>query len=87
MHNIGFRRYIRGWGSIEAGRVPYIDYVYCEAVSTGNTFMKIDRNLKSLRGSNKKLYDIKCILFTLKLYRGGIKKRAGVYQSRSYASY
>ena len=47
----------KGLGYIEAGRVPHIYYVYCEAISKDNTLMKIDRNLKRLRGSYKKLYD------------------------------
>ena len=35
--------------------------------------MKFERNLKRLRGSYKKLCDIKSVLFALKLYRGGIE--------------
>ena len=52
--------------------MPHIDYVYCEAIFKSNTLMKFDRNLKRLRGSYKKLCDIKSILLALKLYRGGI---------------
>ena len=62
----------KGLGCIEAGRVPHIDYVYCEAISKGNRLMKFDRNLKRLKVSYKTLYDIKCIILALKLYRCGI---------------
>ena len=31
-------------GYIETGRVPYIDYVYVEAISESNSLMKFDRN-------------------------------------------
>ena len=34
----------KGLGCIEAGRVPHIDYGYCEALSKGNPLIKIDRN-------------------------------------------
>ena len=57
---------------IEAGRVPPIDYVYCEAISKSNMLIKFDRNLKMLRGSYKKLCDIKSIRLALKLYTGAI---------------
>ena len=30
----------KGGGVIEAGRVPDSDYVYCQAISKGNTLMK-----------------------------------------------
>ena len=50
------------------GRVPHIGYVNVVAISQSNTLMKFDRNWKRLRGSYKKLYDIKCI----KLDFGGI---------------
>ena len=62
----------KGLGCIEAGRVPHIDYVYCEAISKSNMLMKFHRNCKRLRGSYKKLCDIKSILLAFKLYRGGI---------------
>ena len=62
----------KGLGCIEAGRVPHIDYVYCEAMSKSNTLMKFHRNCKRLRGSYKNLCYIKSILLALKLYRGGI---------------
>ena len=62
----------KGLGCIEAGRVPHIHYIYCEAISKSNTLMKFHRNLKRLRGSYKKLCDIKSILLALNLYRGGI---------------
>ena len=62
----------KGLGCIEAGRVPHIDYVYCEAISKRNTLMKFHRNGKGLRGSYKTLCDIKSILLALKLYRRGI---------------
>ena len=62
----------KGLGFIEAGRVPHIDYIYCEAISKSNTLLKFLRNWKRLWGSCKKLCDIKNILLALKLYRGGI---------------
>ena len=31
-------------GCIEAGRVPHIDSVYCEATPKSNTLMKFDGN-------------------------------------------
>ena len=62
----------KGLGCIEAGRVPHIVYVYCEAISKSNMLMKFHRNCKRLRGSYKKLCDIKSILLALKQYRGGI---------------
>ena len=61
-----------GLGCIEAGRMPHIDYVYCEVISKSNTLRKFDRNLKRLRWSYKKLCDIKSILLALKQCRGGI---------------
>ena len=48
---------------IEKGRVPHMDYFYCEAISKSNTLMKFDRNSKRLKGSYKKLCDIKSILY------------------------
>ena len=62
----------KGLGCIEAGRVPHIDKIYCEAISESNKLIKFHRNSKRLRGSYKKLGDIKSILLALKLYRGGI---------------
>ena len=62
----------KGLGCIKAGRVPHIDYVNCEAISKSNTLMKFERNWKRLRGSYRKLCDIKSVLLALKLYRGGI---------------
>ena len=35
---------------IEAGRVPHIDYVYCEAISKSNTLMKFHPKLKEAKG-------------------------------------
>ena len=29
---------------IDAGRVPHIDYVSCEAISRSNTLMRFERN-------------------------------------------
>ena len=52
--------------------MPHIDYVYCKAISKSNMLVKFDRNRKMLRGSYKKLCDIKRILLALKLYRGVI---------------
>ena len=52
----------KGLGCIEAGRMPHIDYIYCEAISKGNTLIKLNRNWKRMRRSYKKLYDITCIL-------------------------
>ena len=71
---------------IEAGRVPHTDCGYFEAISKSNMLMKFDRNRKRLRGSYKKLYDIKCIIFALKLYRSDIYGD-GVYRNWSCASY
>ena len=34
--------------------------------------MEVDRNSKRMTESYKKLYDIKCTILALKLYRGGI---------------
>ena len=34
----------KGLGCIEVGRVPHIDYVYVEAISKSNAYMKFDRN-------------------------------------------
>ena len=34
----------KGLGCIEAGRMPHIDYVYVEAITNGNSWMKFDRN-------------------------------------------
>ena len=62
----------KGLACIKASRVPQTDYVYFEAISNSNMLMSYDRNLKRLRGSYKKIYDIKCIILALKLYRGGI---------------
>ena len=62
----------KGLGCIEAGRVPHIDYVYCEAISKSNTLLQFHRNLKRLRGSYKKLCDIESILLALKLCSGVI---------------
>ena len=45
----------KGLDCIEAGRVLHTDYIYIEAVSKSNTLMKLDRNLKRLRASYKKL--------------------------------
>ena len=71
MRSIGFKA-VRRWyiraGCIEAGRVPHTDYVYFEAISKSNTLMNFDRNWKRLSGSYKTLYDIKCIILTLKMY-------------------
>ena len=44
MHNIGFRWYIRGWGVSKLGRVSHTDYVYVQAISKTNAFMKFDGN-------------------------------------------
>ena len=52
----------KGLGCIEVGRVPHVDFVYFEAISKSN--MKIERL--------RVLYDIKCIILALKLYRFGI---------------
>ena len=62
----------KGLGYNEAGRVPHSDYVYLDAISTGNTLLKFNGNRKRLRGSNKKLYNIKCIILASKLYRSGM---------------
>ena len=62
----------KGLGYIEAGRVPHVDYVYYEAICNVITMIRFDRTLKRLRGSYKKLYDIKRILLALKMYSGGI---------------
>ena len=62
----------KGLRCIEADRVPHIDYVYCEAIFKSNMLMKFHRNCKRLRGSYKKLCDIKSILLALKLNRDGI---------------
>ena len=42
--NLVQRWYRSGWGYFEAGRVPHTDYVYFEALSNGNTLMKVDPN-------------------------------------------
>ena len=52
----------KGLGCIKVGRVPHSDYFYFEAISKSN--MKIE--MLSV------LYDIKCIILALKLYRFGI---------------
>ena len=53
-------------GCFEACRVPHIVYVYVEAISESNSLMKFDQNRKRLRGSDKKLYGIKCIILALR---------------------
>ena len=65
--------FYQGLGCIEARRVSHTDYVYFETLSKSNMLMKIDRNWKGLRGSYKKLFDIKCIIFPLKLYSGVLR--------------
>ena len=47
------------------------DYAFY-AMSKINMLLKFNRNRKPLRGSYKELYDIKCILLDVKLYRDGI---------------
>ena len=34
----------KGLGCIETGRVPQFDYVFVEAISKSNAFLKFDRN-------------------------------------------
>ena len=62
----------KGLECMEAGRVSDSDYVYVKAIVKGNTLRKFDRNGKWLSGWYKKLYDKKCIILVLKLYKGGI---------------
>ena len=61
----------KGLWCIEAGRVSY-SHVDFEAITKSNMLMKFVCNLKRLMESDKKAYDIKCIILALKLYRGGI---------------
>ena len=52
--------------------MPHIDSICSEAISKSNTLLKFGRNWKRLKGSYKKLFDIKSILLALKLYSDGI---------------
>ena len=76
MHNIGFkavqRWYIRGWGVSKQVVCLILTISILKLYLKAICLMKFDRNWKRLRGSYKKLYDIKRIILVLKLYRGGI---------------